>query len=161
MYDTELRTHAAVHEVAVECVWKLAALLRTRRYHDVPKLQRGLSRTSNGAPQQRITPHVLLAPVNRIQRRFLGETCVCDEQAFSLSNLDQLSVRRDVAMSGVIHNAILGKRLSQFYDLFNFGAFGGQLAKTRSQCSRHRFQLEDPGKEHELPRARLRLNHKN
>ena len=35
MFDTKLRMHAAVHEIAVEDAWELKALLRSRRYHDV------------------------------------------------------------------------------------------------------------------------------
>ena len=38
MYDTKLLMHAAVQEVVFECAWKLISLLRSRRYHDVPRL---------------------------------------------------------------------------------------------------------------------------
>ena len=50
----------------------------------------------------------VLAPIDGIQRRFLRETCVTDEQALFVFNLAPLSVRRDIAMLGVIHRTVLG-----------------------------------------------------
>ena len=38
MFDTKFCMHAVVHKVAVECAWKLTALLRSRRYRNAPRL---------------------------------------------------------------------------------------------------------------------------
>ena len=153
MFDTKLRMHAAVHEVAVECAWKLTALLRSRRYHDVPRLMllykaQLLSYIEYRTPAIYHAACSVLEPVDGVQQRFLRETCVSDEDALFVFHLAPLSVRRDIAMLGVIHRTVLGRGPSQFRELFKLAPLDGHPARTRSQCSRHRFQLEDPRGQH-------------
>lgn len=153
MFDTKLCMHAAVHEVSSESAWKLTALLRSRRYHDVPRLMllykaQLLSFIEYRTPAIYHASCSALAPVDGVQRRFLKETCVSDEDALFVFHLAPLSVRRDIAMLGVIHRTVLGGGPSQFRELFKLAPLSGLPARTRSQCSRHRFQLEDPRDKH-------------
>ena len=79
MFDMKLRMHAAVHEVAVECAWKLTALLRSRRYHDVPRFMllykaQLLSYIECRTPAIYHAACSVLEPVDGIQQRFLRET---------------------------------------------------------------------------------------
>eukprot|EP00972_Heterocapsa_arctica_P099478 14679368-Heterocapsa_arctica.AAC.1 len=65
--------HAAVHEVVVECAWKLTALLWTRRYHDVPKLMllykaQLLSYVEYRTPAVYHVSSSVLVPIDGIQR---------------------------------------------------------------------------------------------
>ena len=163
MYDTKLLMHSAVQEVVVECAWKLTSLLRSRRYHDVPRLMllykaQLLSYIEYRTPAIYHAACSVLAPVDGVQRRFLRETCVSDEQALFEFHLIPLSIRRDIAMLGLIHRTVLGRGPAQFRELFKLAPLDGQTARTRSQCSRHRFQLEDPrDKQHSHMLARSAL----
>ena len=71
-----------------------------------------------------------------------------DEDALFVFHLAPLSVRRDIAMLGVNYRTVLGRGPSQFRELFKFAPLDGHPARTRSQCYRHRFQLEDPRDQH-------------
>ena len=59
-----------------------------------------------------------LAPVDWIQQRFFGELGVTEEEALVEHHLAPLSVRRDIAMLGLIHRAALRKGQSQLQKLF-------------------------------------------
>ena len=153
MFDTKLRMHAAVHDVAVERAWKLTALLRSRRYHDVLRLVL-LCKAQLPSYIAYRTPAIyhaacsVLEPVDGVQQRFLRESCVSDEDAPFVFHLAPLSIRRDIAMLRVIHRTVLGRGPSQFRELFKLAPLDGHPARTRSQCSRHRFQLENPRGQH-------------
>ena len=119
MFDTKLRMHAAVHEVAVECAWELIALFRSRRYHDVPRLvllykAQLLSYIENRTPAIYHAACSELEPVDGVQQILLRETCVSDEDALFVFHLAPFSVRSDIAMLGVIHRTVLGRGPSQF-----------------------------------------------
>ena len=91
--------HAAVHEVAVECAWKLTALLRSRRYHDVPRLMllhkaQLLSYIEYRTPAIYHAAYSVLEPVDGVRQRFLKETCVSDEDALFVFHLALLSMTR-------------------------------------------------------------------
>ena len=50
----------------------------------------------------------LLQLVDRVQESFLEEIGIDDVTAFCDFNLAPLSLRRDIAMSGLIHRTVLG-----------------------------------------------------
>ena len=71
-----------------------------------------------------------------------------DEDALFVFHIAPLSVRRYIAMLGVIHRTVLGRGPFQFRELFKLAPLDGHPARTRSQCSQHRFQLEDSRDQH-------------
>ena len=65
------------------------------------------------------------------------------ESSKDSSGIAPVSVRRDIAVLVVIHRTVLGRGPSQFRELFKPAPLDRHYARTRPQCSRHRFQLED------------------
>ena len=71
--------------LAVECAWKLTALLRSRKYHDVPRpmlLYKAqlLSYIEYRTPAIYHAACSVLEPVDGVQQRFLRETYVSEEE---------------------------------------------------------------------------------
>ena len=100
-------------ELVRECVWKIRAITRTGPFfsdaHSVLMYKSNVLgyieyRT---AAVYHATAEVL-GPVDRLQRKFLNELSISDEEALLHFNLAPLETRRDIAMLGLIHRASLG-----------------------------------------------------
>ena len=69
---------------------------------------------------------------------------ITEEDAIVQFNLAPLSVRRDVAMLGLIHRAVLGDGPEQLKQFFHRSPEGPRTCKSRLAARRHNKQLVDP-----------------
>ena len=60
----------------------------------------------------------LLEPLDEVQNKLLRAVGCTEQEALMLWNLAPLATRRDVAMLGVVHRAVLKKGLSHFQQFF-------------------------------------------
>ena len=60
----------------------------------------------------------ILAGIDAVQRRFLRECGLSDEEALLHFNLAPLETRRDIAMLGLIHRSVLGGGPRHFANMF-------------------------------------------
>ena len=111
-FDCKLRMDLAVRDVVSQASWKLTTILRTRRFHGVSQLvqvykSKVLSFVST-TPAVYHAAKTTLAGIDAVQRRFLRECGLSDEDALLHFNLAPLEPRRDIAMLGLIHRSVLG-----------------------------------------------------
>ena len=59
-----------------------------------------------------------MAPIDAIQSRFLRGVNVSDKEALFYFHMAPLSVRRDIAILGLIHRTVIGAGPAQFSDFF-------------------------------------------
>ena len=121
-FDCKLTMATAVQELVVELRWKLRTLLRATRFFSIAEqvLQykaRLLSYIEYRTPALYHACQSHLGRLDAVQRSFLKEVGLSDTDALLRFNLAPLSSRRDMAMLGVIHRAVLGlgpKQLHKF-----------------------------------------------
>ena len=108
-FDCKLRMDLAVQHVVSQASWKLTTILRTRRFHGVSQLvQVYISFVEYRTPAVYHAAKTTLAGIDAVQRRFLRECGLSDEEALLHFNLAPLETRRDIAMLGLIHRSVLG-----------------------------------------------------
>ena len=132
-FDTKLLMNTAVHALIRDCSWKFKSLLRTRRFLSGEHMinlykSRILSYIEYRTPAVYHANNSLLSALDRIQERALEVVGVSECDALLYMNLAPLHMRRDIAMLGVIHRAILGRGPSHFNKFFK---------RDHSVCSRH------------------------
>ncbi len=123
LFDDGLSMSTAVGQLVAEAGWKLRALLRTRRFYtdaDLVVLYKShlLSFLEYRTPAIYHATRDVLARLDAVQFRFLREAGISKEDALVHFHLAPLSVRRDIAMLGVIHRAVLGKGPAHFQKHF-------------------------------------------
>ena len=112
-FDCMLRMDLAVSEVVGQASWKLTTILWARRLHDVPQLVQVYTSKVPSFVEYR-TPAVChatkstLPGIDAVQKRFLRECGLSDEDALLHLNLAPLETRRDIAMLGLLHQPVLG-----------------------------------------------------
>ena len=80
--------------------------------------------------------------LDKVQKRFLRELQLSEEEALLRFNLAPLSCRRDIAILGLIHRTVLKQGPSHFQKWF-FPRSGQPSYATRLQEHRHDKQLHD------------------
>ena len=85
----------------------------------------------------------VLGRLDGVQRAFLRELGISDEDALCDFNLGPLRMRRDLAMLGMIHRAVLGQGPPHFRSIFILYPGSGRTSGRRRL---HNKQLEDPRK---------------
>ena len=80
----------------------------------------------------------VLAEIGNIQERFLSQISVCAEEAFMEFNLAPLCVRRDIAVLGLIHRAVLHQGPPSLWRFFRINASARVPALRRPK---HNMQL--------------------
>ena len=98
----------AVHAIVGEAGWRLKSLLRARRYYDVRTVIRLykchiLSFVEGATAAVYHAAPTVLHLLDDLQKSFLAELDLSDEQALSTHNLAPLSMRRDIAMLGLLY----------------------------------------------------------
>ena len=83
------------------------------QFHDQPALVKQykgqvLPTLEFGTPAVYHCTDSVLEQVDRVQRRFLRETGLTEEEALLKYHLAPLQTRRDIAMLGLIHRTVLG-----------------------------------------------------
>ena len=112
-FDCKLRMDLAVRDVVSQASWKLTTILRTRRFHGVSQLvqvykSKVLSFVEYRTPAVYHAVKTTLAGIDAVQRRFLRECGLSDEEALLHVNLAPLETRREIAMLVLIHHSVLG-----------------------------------------------------
>ena len=142
-FDTKLVMVDAVTSLVKECRWKLQQLLRGRSYFDQRELVQLykahlLSFLEYRTPGVYHASSSVLEPLDNLQRHFLKEGGLTEEEALSHFSLAPLAVRRDVAMLSVVHRAVLRKGPPQLWVYFT-------VVDNNSRTTagdRHRLQLQ-------------------
>ena len=119
-FDLKLIMGDAIHSLAADAGWRIRIILRSRRFHSLPEMihlykSQVLSYIEyrTVAIYHACSSH--LEHIDKLQHRFLRELGLSSERALLDFNLAPMSTRRDIAMLGLIHRAVLGKGPSQLH----------------------------------------------
>ena len=98
-FDCKLWMDLAVRDEVSQASWKLTTILRTRRFHSVSQLvlvykSKVLSFEVYRTPAVYHAARTTLAGIDAVQRRFLRECGLSDEDALQHFNLAPLETRR-------------------------------------------------------------------
>ena len=134
----------AVYDCIVACNWKLTSLLRSRRFFCDAELVLFFKSHLLSFIEYRTAGifHAsvsVLAPLDRILTRFLKDINVSAVNALMHFNLAPLKTRRDIAILGIIHRAVLKLGPPQLHSFFM-----SQANRPRFTRHWHRHILEDP-----------------
>ena len=131
-YDTTLSMSDTIEDTVREAAWKLKTLRRSRRFYTDAELIVLYKAHVLGYLEFR-TPAVYhakreeLSKLNAVQTKFLREAGVNEITALRQFNLAPRSLRRDIAMLGVLHRAALGRGPPQLKELFRRSGGGFML----------------------------------
>ena len=151
-FDPQLLMHTGVRKIASEAGWRLQTLLRPRQYFSTPELMRlykahVLSYIESGIPGYFHAAPSVLACVDRVQRRFLRELGLSEEDALIHFRLAPLKARRYMAILGFLHRVSLGQVSGQIAKLFPRGVRSTSAVyigdRVRGVAARHNKQLVD------------------
>jgi exonuclease III len=122
-YDGALTMGRAVSEVVIASSWRVTSLLRTRRYYhdgDLMMLykQQILSLVEHRTPAIHHAMSAVLQPLDNVQIRFLKALDISEVDALVEYNLAPLACRRDMAILGMLHRAVIGAGPPHFRKLF-------------------------------------------
>lgn len=147
VFDVGLIMADCISDLVSSCSWKIASILRTRRYFPISDLI-SIYKTKILSFIEARTPAIYhacsthLQKLDAVQTRFLRDLGLSEKQALINFNLAPLSTRRDVAMMGLIHRTVLGKGPPHFREFFRPAPPGRERQQTRRSCLRHNQQLQ-------------------
>ena len=144
-FDTGLTMAEEMHNLINALTWKIGTINRTGKFfpaRDLINLYKSkiLSFVECRTAAIYHTCDTYLDRLDALQTRFLREHALTEIQGLVEHNLAPLSTRRDIAMLGLIHRAVLGKGPEHFSRFFRL-APTTSLKKTRLQQRRHTRQL--------------------
>ena len=147
-FDCRLQMAAAVSELVVEARWKLRSLLRATRFFTTAEQvlhykSRVLSYLEYRTPAVYHACRTVLDRLDAVQRSFIREIGISAEEALLQFNLAPLEARRDIAMLGVIHRAVLKQGPAHLHKFFRVQVPQPPVACTRQATRRHGKQLVD------------------
>ena len=147
-FDTGLKMQTAVKKLTAVCAPKLKALLRSRSYFTTAELVLQFKSHVLGVVECR-TPGLyhaastVLKPLDALYYHFVRELGLSAEEAFLQYNLAPFSLRRDVAMLGLLHKCTLGLAHPQLCKLFPLAEPLPRRYQTRAALRAHERQLPD------------------
>ena len=123
VFDPELQMTSAVHTLVGKVKWKVKMLLRSRRFFGTVDLvlqykQQVLSFIEYRTPAIYHATATVLKQLDRTQDGFLRELGIDSAAALMEFNLAPLSMRRDIALLGMIHRAAIGDGPPQLREIF-------------------------------------------
>jgi hypothetical protein len=148
-FDCKLTMDRAVHDVSVSCGWKLQALLRSNRFFNSRELvnlykSHVLSFIEYRTSALYHASDKVLKSLDSIQNRMLRIVDATELDALMYFNLAPLSTRRDIAMLGMIHRAVIGKGPDQLRRFFYRNTqVNTCYIQTRRQESKHSAELKE------------------
>ena len=147
-FDVKLLMHDCVHDTVSNVSWKMQSLMRGRRYFCHSDLiahykSQILSFIEYRTPGLYHACSSVLSKLDAVQDRFLLEIGISRCDALFSFNLAPLQTRRDIAMLGVIHRAVLGLGPQQLRKFF-VRDLSFERSSTRAGKRRHDKQLTDP-----------------
>jgi hypothetical protein len=142
VFDDNLKMEAAVDQVVKDASWKMKTLLRTQKFYTDAELVILYKAHLLGFVEYRTAAiyHALRSVLRRldnVQTRFLRDAGVDDVTALMEFNLAPLSMRRDIAMLGMIHRAALGQGPPQLRQFFRRRPGSLMLADPNDGTTRH------------------------
>ena len=138
-FDCQLDMSSTVDDLVCSAGWKMRTILRTRRLYCSAELVQ-LYKTNLLPYLEYRTPAVyharrqVLTKLDRVQTRFLRDAGVSELEALMEFSLAPLETRRDIALLGLVHRAVLGIGPAHFKEFFVLSGVIGQ---------RHRFHLKE------------------
>ena len=156
-FDTGLYMDEYIFQLRDSANWKLRNLFRTRRYYDTATLITQYKTMILGYIEYRTAGiynccSSLLQHIDKIQGRLLQSLDVTSTEALMEYHVAPLSSRRDIAMLGVIHRAVLGDGPDHFRKFFIIEG-GNVHPGGREDVRRHSFQLQTYRRGHFLELA--------
>ena len=147
VFDPQLLMHKGVRTIATEAGWRLSALLRPRKFFTTPELMKlykahVLSYIESGTAAYFHASESVLSRVDGVQRRFLRELEMSEEDALLRFRLAPLRLRREIGILGLLHRVNLGQTSGQITALFP--RVGQRESRTHNLRVRyHDHQLHD------------------
>ena len=140
-FDTKLIMADPVYGLAKDCRWKLKAILRTCKYNTSGHLVISYKAQLLSFIEYRTVAiyhacKTALGTLDHVQERLIAAVGASPEEALISFRLAPLSSRRDMAMLGLIHRAVLGGGPAHFRQFFKIDT--GESARREG---RHRLQL--------------------
>ena len=122
-FDCRLTMQDAISGLTSEMRWRVRSILRTQRYNTIANMVHLYTAKVLSYCECRtaVIYHActsLLQHVDRVRGGFLEEINIDAVTALSVFNLAPLSLRRDIAMLGLIHRTTLGQGPPHFQQLF-------------------------------------------
>ena len=119
VFDGMLTMRPAVDEILKSVRWRKHVLQRSRRYHSLSQMVLLWKSRVLGSIEHRTSAiyhaaDTILQPLDRLQASYLEALGLSELDALRDHNLAPLSCRRDMAMLGVIHRALLGQGPAHF-----------------------------------------------
>ena len=119
-FDNKLQMGIAVRSCVTEASWRLKTLLRTRRFHTDSELIMLFKSHILSFLEYRTAAiyhacETTLVPLNRVLRSFLRDVNISLVDALLHFHLPPLEARRDIAMLGMLHRAVLRRGPSHFW----------------------------------------------
>ena len=123
VFDCRLFMDVAIQEVLNAIVWKTKMILRARRFYCITEMINQYKAHILSYVEYRTAAiyhatTTLLCRLDRAQDRFLKEIGVDPRTALLEYGLAPLSMRRDIAMLGMLHRAALGEGPPQLRQMF-------------------------------------------
>jgi hypothetical protein len=123
IFDCKLEMENAVRFLTGKVKWKLHMLLRSRKSFRTEDLviqykQQVLSYIEYRTPAIYHATKTILSRLDKLQDRFLLELGITKEAALMDFKLAPLSMRRDIAMLGILHRAATGDGPEHFREYF-------------------------------------------
>ena len=165
-FDCKLLMASAVRETTAAASWKVRSILRTVKFFTTTEVITHYKSHVLSFVEYRTAGiyHACcstLKPLDKIQTRFLREMGMTEVEALFAYNLAPLRSRRDIAMLGLIHRAVLGCGPGHFQQFFRRDLSEKKACyRTRRQKRRHDKQLVEqrgPSFSEQLRRSALGL----
>ena len=157
LFDDGLTMCNELQRLVAGASWRLSKILRAKHYFSTSDLfllykAKVLSYIECRTPAIFHAADTHLESLDAVQRRFLRDINISEENAIMDYNLAPLNVRRNIAMLGVIHRAALGIGPTQLHAFFKKGCCAPRATRMRSR--QHSQNLEDMRGSHFLEIAR-------
>ena len=152
-FDNKLQMGSATHKCATKAALKTRALLRSRRFYnhvDLIMLYKShvLSYIEYRTAGIHFATTSVLIELDDVQSRFLRQLDLSEESALMDFNLAPLNVRRDIAILGVIHRAVLHQGPPCLWRFFRRAEDHNRRSSSRR--TRHSLQLAEWPRERDL-----------
>ena len=144
-FDCRLVMGDAICGLTSEMRWRVRSILRAQRYHTTANMlhlykAKVLSYAEYRTAAIYHASGTLLQQVDRVQESFLEDVGIDAISAFLVFNLAPLSLRRNIAMLGLIHRTVLGHGPEHFKQWFYREDV---VNRTTTRFKRHRFRLHE------------------
>ena len=136
LFDSGLYMEHALERLYTDASWKLSAILRTSRFFDAGHVvyvykTKVMSYIEFRTSAIYHASDALLQRIDSIQNRMLKSIGVEEKNAISEFHLAPLRTRRDMAMLGIIHRAMLGLGPDHFRRYFRFASHVSNTERVR------------------------------